>query len=259
MTDLHPKRLSLAALPSEELRTLLRESGDPDVLLAAAELLKERGDSAFLPPDTEAALRRFRRDFLPTTKLDPDARETAGTSRLWRILPLAAIVVTIFAMLAYAGQQREAGKERATAILHQGTQSDIFSFAHNGTIPSFSIALPNRFALEGTTFDDATGTVLYRDVGDASRSVSLSFETGPALSYAAKDPDHYPPEDITLPNFFNSCMLTDFGDTIEIEGFNPEPSTYGYLVVIVTHGLTREEAIAVAESLSILPEGEWTE
>ena len=53
MTDLHPKRLSLAALPSEELRTLLRESGDPDVLLAAAELLQERGDSAFLPPDTE--------------------------------------------------------------------------------------------------------------------------------------------------------------------------------------------------------------
>ena len=250
MTDLHPKRLSLAALPSEELRTLLRESGDPDVLLAAAELLQERGDAAFLPPDTEAALRRFRRDFLPTTKLDPDARETAGTSRLWRILPLAAIIVTLFAVLAYAVQMQRAPRSTATIISRRETSTAVTCPETQDGVPSFSIELPKNFCLEDPVSDAASRAVVYRDSLDRSRYISLTFTGGQEVSFAPAEEDLPFTREVTVPGYDFPCILIDRGDSVVLVVTHIGRTLIQ--TVIETNALTSEETVALAESLHIL-------
>ena len=239
-------------MPTQALIELLQQEQDPEKLLQAAEALCVRPDAGLPRTDKEAALARFRSEYLPTAELDPDAPDKRrGSHRLVRILPLAAILVIALGMLVFAGQQERA-RFTSTVITRHSTTSDINYVHTDGLIPSFGITLSQHFKLEDTTSDGETETLIYRDAAQPSRTVLLSFTYGNTLSFAPKDPDHYPPEEITLPNFSGPCYLTDFGDTIEVVIFDFEHSDLGYYIVIETHGLTREETLSTAESFHIL-------
>jgi hypothetical protein len=99
----------------------LRQEREPDALLSAAELLLEHPDAASCA-DTHTALRRFRADYLPSAKLDPDAPQPRITPRgLVRFLPLAAILVLALGMLASAGQKQARTQSNVTVITRRGT------------------------------------------------------------------------------------------------------------------------------------------
>ncbi|MBQ9045355.1 MAG: hypothetical protein IJ112_05360 [Oscillospiraceae bacterium] len=240
-------------MSTEALVELLRRERDPEELLRAEAALRAHPDAKLPRADVDAALERFRAEYLPTTALDPDAPEQPrAPRRLMRVLPLAAILVLALGMLVYAGQRQERALSTSTVITRHDASSDIDYVHTDGVIPSFGITLPSRFELEETAPDGETDTLLYRDIAQPSRTVKISFATGDGLSYAAKDPDHHPTEEITLPNFNTPCFLTDFGDTIEIAAFDFTHSNVGCLIVIETHDLSRAEALAAAESLHLL-------
>ena len=253
MADRNIGRAAPEQLPTQALMEQLRQEQEPAALLSAAELLIERPDAASCA-DSRTALRRFRTDYLPSAKLDPDAPQPRIAPRgLVRFLPLVAILVLALGMLASAGQKQARTQSNVTVITRRGTEDDVRLTPTDGAIPSFSIALPEHFALEGTKKTGDGEAVVYRDLTDAQRTVSISFAYGDSLSFAPDSTEHA--EEIRLANFSESCVLAEQGDVIRIAAFDIGRAA-PCRIVIEAHGLSRAEAIAAAESLHILSEEE---
>ena len=245
-------RPAFDGMSAQALRELLCREQDTAALLTAAEALLARPDAAVPHADTEAALRRFRTDFLPTAAIDPDVTtQPRAPRRLARILPLAAILMLALGMLVYAGHRQQRMRTSVTAITRRATNSDISFLPTDGAIPSFSIALPQRFELDGVTPGDDGETVVYYDLLDSARTISITFSPGASVSFAPDAADDA--EEITLGNFDVPAALVTHGDTIQIAVTDIGGNAL-YLIVIETHGLTRDEAVAAAESLHFLPE-----
>ena len=76
-------RAALEKLSAQELKELLRRLSDADAptdaesraMLEILELLEQREDGDYIRLDARAALRSFRREFLPAAETDPDAAE----------------------------------------------------------------------------------------------------------------------------------------------------------------------------------------
>ena len=253
MAHSEQQRAAMQAMPTQELLKILRESTDTDALLTAAEILQTRKDADLPNQNGNAALKRFRKEFLPSTVLDPDTPEQPhSVGRLMRILPLAAVIVMSLAMLVYAGQQHHRSQHGSTAITRHGAETTIEHVDTEGEIPSFSIALPSRFYLDDLAAQQSEDTVIYRDAVKTDRSISLRFRVGQTVHFAPDSDDADRVEEITLPESDTPAFLIDRGDSVLIVFTD---ATHASLIMIEmeAQGLPRDDAIAAAASLRILP------